>query len=172
MNLETLHVGKFRNGINYRPLSPIREGGRKWRYISICRNFLPVERLVTAGRVISFRDKDEREWMRFTDKGAESAAWYAWNGCTPKFYFLRRWWGTPDFAATIQASMWHDAFYQFSCCHDFPLHRSECDAIFRRIIEHNGSPRIAALYHHYVRKYGRWDGDPTHHGEHSVILHP
>lgn len=171
MNLSTIHPTEFQEGEQYRRLHPIREGRRLWRFQTTADAFLTVADLLPEGRVISFRDKTEKEWIRMTHNCMVLRKGYAWNGCTPKFYLLGIWWGTPDFPSTIRASLWHDVLYQFSCTEHFPLHRSDCDAIFRRLIELNGAPRIARLYHGRVRKWGRWDGDPTERGEHSILLH-
>ncbi len=172
MNLENFHVGEFKRDVHYRCLHPIDEGKRIWRFTYIRDNFLCVPDLLPAGQVISFRDKTGKEWMRMVSDGIWIRAGYSWNGCTPKYYFLWRWWGTPDFECTVHGSGVHDALYQFSCTPDFPLHRSDCDDIFKKLILLNGGkPWIANLYHKAVRKFGRWDGDPSDKGECSVILH-
>jgi hypothetical protein len=171
MNLDKFHVGQFRKGVHYRELEPVFEGQRRWRFGYQRDNFLCIEDLLPHGRVISFRDKAGREWMRMVHNGAWIRKDYAWNGCTPKYYALGRWWGTPDYEATRHASGTHDAFCQFLACEHFPLHRSDVDEIFRLIIVAHGAPKIAETYHREVRRFGKYFKHQDQ-GEHSVILHP
>jgi hypothetical protein len=170
--IETLRKPDFRLGEHYYRLDPMRELGVFYRFKTISDCELLIDGLVPEGQVISFFDKRGREWMVMTARGAILRKGYAWNGCTPKVYLPVPgvWIGTPDFDATIPGSAWHDAFYQFACCHHFPLHRWECDEVFRRIIEMHGSPRIAKVYHAAVRKWGGWDGDPSREGEWSAVV--
>jgi hypothetical protein len=171
MNVEILRAPKFVLGENYYRMDPLREMGLAYRFKSIEDNELHGKGFAPEGLVISFYDKNDREWLVFTEHGAIMRKGYAWNGCTPKVYVpvLRFWLGTPDFAATIAGSFWHDGFYQFSCCWDFPLHRSDCDDAFKQIIELNGGKKTAAVYHWAVRKFGGWDGDPSKQGEWSKV---
>lgn len=173
-DLTTLRAPAFHIGRHYYRLDPVREGGLRWRFRLTDDLFVPLSGCVPKGRVISFRDKHGDEWMSICDSGIHISQWYCWNGCTPKRYipYLRVWLGTPDFESAILASCVHDALYQFSCTEHFPLHRSDCDEIFRRLIEAKGGKRIARIYHGAVRRWGRWSGDPTERGEYSTVLHP
>ena len=171
LQIDTLKKPDFKLGEHYYRMDPMREMGIAYRFKSITDNMLHMRGLAPEGLVISFYDKNDREWLVLTEFGAIIRKGYAWNGCTPKVYvpILGIWLGTPDFIATIAGSFWHDVFYQFACCQDFPLHRSDCDLIFKRIIELNGARRRASVYHAAVRKFGRWDGDPSKVGEWSKV---
>lgn len=166
------HLPDFELDVDYRALHPTKEGDCRYRFVTLLTPLFIVDGLDCGGRIISFRDKNHHEWLRMSDSVITISGGYAWNGCTPKRYsrVLRRWIGTPDFKATIPASLVHDALYQFSHCRDFPLHRSDCDEIFRQLIVKSGSPKIAETYHWAVRKFGKWDGHPSDQGEYSVIL--
>lgn len=158
----------FLEGQHFRQLHPTREAARRWRFRSLRHTRIKIPGIVP--HTISFRDKYEREWLRVDPYGILVAAAYTWNGCTPKRWVpLLGWIGTPDFRCTHLASHVHDALYQFSGTAHFPLHRSDCDAIFRRLIELHGDEEIAAIYHAGVRRFGSWSGRPSN-GEHSVIL--
>lgn len=165
------HLPDFEPGVDYREMSP-QEGRFRYRFITLMPALFIVDGLDCEGRIISFRDKSHHEWLRMSDSVITISGGYTWNGCTPKRYSrtLRSWIGTPDFRATIPASLVHDALYQFSHCRHFPLHRSDCDEIFRQMIVKGKSPKIASIYHWAVRKYGRWNGDPSNQGEYSKPL--
>jgi hypothetical protein len=73
---------------------------------------------------------------------------YAWDGASPKGYFLGRHWGTPDFGFTRAATSWHDAAGQFR--HLQPLRRLTTGLwhrIFRDIIVSEGGRATGPIYH-------------------------
>lgn len=165
----TPFLKSFERGVDFRELSP-KEGKNRYRFITLRHVRLRIEGLVQGDRVISFRGEDGREWLRIDRFGAVISEGYAWNGCSPKRHIiLIGWVGTPDFASTIPASLFHDAFYQFCVTAHFPLNRSEVDWIFREMIEGAGDEDLAAIYHAAVRKFGSWTGRPPG-GEHSVLV--
>lgn len=174
IDYQSLQVPDFRIGSHYYRLDPIREGAHVWRFRLLNDRTIKLTGIVPKGRVLSFRDSHGSEWLQICYAGLTVRRWYCWNGCTPKRYipFVRVWIGTPDFRSTILASGVHDALYQFSCTEHFPLHRSDCDEIFKRImLAHGAKPWLANLYYKAVRKFGRWDGDPSEKGEYSTVIH-
>lgn len=170
LDLEKLRLpASFESGREFFRTDPWKEGKRRYRFMTLEWIHFSIP-LKVRGR-ISFRDKHHREWVAMDRRGFSIAPRYAWNGCSPKRYLpILGWVGTPDFEATIPGSLAHDALYQFSHCDDFPLHRRDCDAIFRRIIELGGAPRLARLYAGAVCRFGSWDGNPSEEGEYSVLL--
>lgn len=171
----------FDCGFEFRELHPTREGSRRWRYVVLRPVTLMVDGLMDrlagfrddralSDMAVSFRDRDGLEWMRMDRWGITITAGYCWNGCSPKRWLpLLGWVGTPDFPATRCASLFHDALYQFHACQHMPLHRSEADAIFRRLIELRDDVDLARLYWSAVRRMSRWSG-ASRNGEHSVII--
>ena len=161
----------FAEGREFRQLHPTREGARKWRFRTLKKTRLHIPGLVAhPDTIISCRDHTAREWPRFDNFGIPLAEDYTWNGCTSKRWVpLFGWIGTPDFRSTHLASAVHDALYQFHAVLHFPLHRSDCDAIFKRLIELNGDEEIAHIYHRAVRRFGSWSPKSTP-GLHSVLL--
>lgn len=84
---------------------------------------------------------------------------YSWDGCSPKFYFLGRYWGTPDFQFTKRASLIHDALYQHAGRHS--LSRSECDYAFLHAMVHRQDSIpplwqfvVSNIYYAAVRAFG------------------
>jgi hypothetical protein len=160
----------FFEGVHYRQLHPTREGGRRWRFVTMRRPLLPVRGIVQPGRIIAFCDAGGVERGRIDDRGIVMSEGYAWNGCSPKrWVWPVGWVGTPDFQATILASGFHDLLYQFSQTQHFPLSRCEVDQVFRHCIEMSGEPEIARIYFEAVRCFGTWANRPNK-GEFSVLL--
>lgn len=146
----------FLPDVHFRQLSP-REGRRRYRFTTLRHLRYRIEGLVTGRSVITFHDAVGRQWLQIDQFGALLAENYTWNGCSPKRHLpLLGWVGTPDFPSTIAASALHDALYQFHATRHFPLHRSECDDLFRDLILAAGDDDIAHLYHAGVRRFGSW----------------
>lgn len=59
-------------------------------------------------------DAQGRVWFTIRNNRMRMSQAYAWNGSSPKRYWLGLFWGTPDFSATILPTLWHDVFFQFS----------------------------------------------------------
>lgn len=80
---------------------------------------------------------------RITVKGSSKKG-YAWDGCSPKGYFLHFIWGTPDGKMdyrtekpiTYYASMIHDVIYQFKS--EVNISRKEADMLFKCILRESG----------------------------------
>ena len=68
---------------------------------------------------------------------------YSWDGCTPSWKFLGRWWGTPDTAKTYKGSLLHDALYQYKS--EIELSRKDADSLFKQVLKLNKF----SLYHIY-----------------------
>ena len=168
MNLNALYFEPFKHGHNFYRMDPVDEGKRRWRFCSMRDNRLHLPGIVDPGVIVTFHDSKGAERGRIDEYGILSRANYAWNGCTPKYFApLLGWVGTPDFAATIAASHFHDLLSQFARTTHFPLHRSDCDFIFRRMIEIDGSPTVARIYHAAVVKFGSWLKSSSN-GEYSI----
>lgn len=143
-------------GKHFRELHPVREGRCRYRYQTLRHIRFRIEGLPVSG-TITFHDAAGRTWFQLDRYGALVSEGYAWNGCSPKRWVpVLGWVGTVDFEATLAASLVHDCFYQFHATRHFPLHRSDCDAIFRDLIIAEGEDEIARVYHWAVRKLGAW----------------
>ena len=140
----------------FRELHPVREGHRKWRFMTtgIVRLRLyglaamhPNCRMYAAGKLIA----------EIADGWLLIYPGYAWNGCSPKRYIgwppIGMWIGTPDFEATIKASLGHDVLFQFSA-----LLRYEMRVVnnqFLHWMEDDGlEPDLRDIYHGAVEKWG------------------
>jgi len=153
--------------MEYRQLHPTREGGRRWRFVTS-----RTVRLAYRGttETIRYHDATGKIWAQHDAFGIRIEEGYAWNGCSPKrWIWPLGWLGTPDFAATILASLCHDIHYQFARTAHFPLTRSEVDALFFHTIAMHGEEELAAIYHGAVRKFGSWAKRPRN-GEYSTVL--
>lgn len=164
-------IPAYVEGVQYRQLTPLSEGGRSWRFGSKTVVRVAVTGIITNERVFGFFDRHKNLWMKIDKDGIEISANYWWNGCTPKWYskLLKKWCGTPDFLCTRLAAMIHDALYQFSACKHMPITRKTSDQIFKRIVELSGSPKLAKTYYAGVRVGGSWKGYCDN-GEYSEIL--
>ena len=134
MILDTLPL--FDEGDHYRRMTPI-EGKNKYRFVTLEDTVLySVENIIPLGQEILFVDDKDQVWMEIHHYSITVCANYAWNGCSPKIW-CGVWLGTPDFQDTIIASLFHDAFCQFSDTDHFPFNRLICDNIFKNILELN-----------------------------------
>jgi hypothetical protein len=103
----------------------------------------------------AFQDCDGHTRLLLTTEGDITVMKrYAWDGCTPKLCVLDLVVGTPDGAVhpetgkpkTYQASLIHDALYQF-LPDDLPLNRRQADQCFLRLMEEH---RFALRYVYYL----------------------
>lgn len=167
MNLLT-PLPLFSAGCEYRQLHPTREGARRWRYITLKPIRLRVDGITNG--TICYHDAHGKEWARHDRFGLFVEPGYAWNGCSPKrWYPLIGWMGTPDFPATLLASLCHDVGYQFARTAHFPLNRQQVDNLFYHTIAAAGDEELARLYHAAVRRFGSWAARPQN-GEFSTLL--
>lgn len=158
----------FHRDFHFRELSHT-EGRNIYRFQTLRHLRFSIRGLVNEKNVITFHDATGRQWLQLDRFGALVSENYAWNGCSPKRWLpLIGWTGTPDFTSTLAASLLHDTFYQFHATAHFPLHRSDCDAIFRDLIILAGDPDIARIYHAAVRRFGKWS-PTTENGEYSTL---
>lgn len=158
----------FKLGIDYRELDPVKEGKRRWRFITT--RGIQLHRWGLSDRIIFYHDKTGKVWARHDQFGLYIEEGYAWNGCTPKrWVWPFGWVGTPDFECTIFASLCHDVHYQFARTEHFPLHKSDVDFLFYHTIVMAGEPGIASVYHAAVVRYGKWAGR-VEDGEFSTLL--
>lgn len=147
------------------------EGRNIYRFKTLRHVRFSIRGLVEDRKTITFHDATGRQWLQIDQWGALISEDYAWNGCSPKRWVpLLGWVGTPDFSSTLAASLLHDAFYQFHATAHFPLHRSDCDALFRDLIIKAGDPDIARIYHAAVRRFGKWSPN-VESGEYSTLYH-
>ena len=130
-----IHTPSFEKDIHYSELSP-KDGKYKYRYTLTRSLIIFWEGYVPKGIKISFRDKDNREWLYMDDYHFIIPKRYSWDGCTPKRYIpILRWMGTPDFEETIFPSLIHDAFCQFQNTKHFPFSRHTTDTIFKQLLD-------------------------------------
>lgn len=86
---------------------------------------------------------------------------YAWDGCSPKFFFFDVYFGTPDGIAdretrkplTYYASLIHDVLYQFRDCYREQVSREIIDQIFLDELRQQ-SFQLSGLYFWVVRIFG------------------
>lgn len=167
MNLQLQQFPDFQEGIHYRRLSH-QEGRGIYRFATLRCLRYHIPGIIPRGK-ITFHDAAGRQWFQIDKFGCLVAEDYAWNGCSPKRWVpLLGWIGTPDLTATIPASCLHDPLYQFHATRHFPLHRSECDHLFKQAIEHGGEDDIAGIYYTAVRKFGAWSPTAPE-GQYSVF---
>lgn len=85
---------------------------------------------------------------------------YSWDGCSPKFFFLDIYFGTPDGIIhedtlkpkTYYASLFHDALYQFFK-KGGPYSIKDADKIFRKLMKKYDF-RLSSIYYFVVRGLG------------------
>ena len=96
-----------------------------------------------------------KSWLTLSGREAYIPEGYSWNGCSPRP--LGRWgvwWlGTPDFTATINASLLHDALYQHLDMPGFPMDRGQCDRAFLEVMQGHRFP-LARVYAGAVQIFG------------------
>lgn len=86
---------------------------------------------------------------------------YAWDGCSPKFFFWDIYFGTPDGVVdlviqkpkTYYASLIHDALYQFRNEYKDQVSRKVTDLIFLDEMRKSDF-RLSLLYYRVVRLFG------------------
>lgn len=138
-------VPKFRPGEDYREL---RGGRHRFETLTVTR--FPV---ASALPRLAFRDREGVMRLVFTPDRIVIPARYAWDGCTPKKWFMGRWWGTPDPEPTRPASLLHDVLYQFMHHPEMPFSREEMDLMFLRVMRLGGF-RWANTYYGAVTDFG------------------
>jgi hypothetical protein len=173
INLASIEIPDYVEGVDFRQLHPTQEGARRWRFTGLHKLRLRQKGLVEGNSVIRFYDKHGKMWLQADQHGWLIVEGYSHNGCTPKrWVWPFGWMGTPDFpcgrenTAVVLASAFHDAHYQFHACANMPLNRSDADAIFRQIMILGGAEEVADIYFKAVQKFGSWSGRATD-GEHS-----
>lgn len=159
-------IPAFKDGTHYRELSP-EEGKRRWRY-QLTRS-LRIELDLPLVEVISFRDRDSREWALLDRRWLEIAAGFTWNGCSPKLWVpVAGWIGTPDTPRNTLASCVHDCLCQFRDTDHFPLSREMVDLCFREILEKSRF-MFAGTFWGAVADAG-WIFKTPPDGSHSVLI--
>jgi hypothetical protein len=157
----------FSEGSEYRQLHPTKEGRRRWRFVTLRPVRLRVDGITSTP--IHYHDAHGKVWARHDRFGLLVEPGYSWNGCTPKrWVWPFGWIGTPDFPATILASLCHDVGYQFARTAHFPLTRHQVDGLFFHTIAMAGDEELARIYHAAVRQFGSWGSRPKN-GEYSTL---
>lgn len=163
-----LPLPTFKEGCQFRQLHPTKEGGKRWRFVTMQGIRLQVHGI--TDHTICYHDKNGKVWARHDRFGLYVSPDYSWNGCSPKrWVWPFGWMGTPDFKCTHLASLIHDVQYQFARTEHFPLNRSDVDAMFYHAIAMHGEDEIAGIYHGAVRQFGSWSDKPNN-GEFSALL--
>jgi hypothetical protein len=140
----------------YRELHPIKEGKRKWRYVTVRLGRLPLYGLGQMHPNCTLKIKGKlvaeiRDGFLYYGKG------YAWNGCSPKTYIgwppIGLWVGTPDFECTILPSLGHDILFQFSALLRFTMNVVN-DQFYNWLDDEGASEELRDIYHGAVAKFG------------------
>lgn len=162
----------FWENIDWRRLS-VAEGRGKLRFTTlktIRYNVAPN----AVPHPISFRDGNEREWLRICPHRIIIPESYSWNGNSPKkgvrIGDRDVWFGTPDFPATIPASLIHDALFQFASTEHFPFSLEQCNSIYTDICRAKGFA-LTGAYSGALKDFSsKFFGRDLQNGEHSVLL--
>ena len=104
----------------------------------------------------------ENEWVSIKNGLIMIAKEYAWDGCSPVYYFkpLKFWMGTPDgfkgingHPPSYRASLVHDALCQFR--KEIPISKVATVTIFKELLKVGGSPKwMVELYPLAVMLFG------------------
>ena len=97
----------FREGKEWRKLTPAERNGSRWKYILLRELFIEVETGLTLH--YDLYDKAGRKWGMLLPHGIVICAEYAWDGCSK----------SPDWE--LLASVPHDLLFQFCQVAGFPL---------------------------------------------------
>lgn len=107
----------------------------------------------------------ESEWMVIRNGNVFIKEGYSWDGCSPKWEWVDFVFGTPEGRIcvytgkpiTYEASLIHDALYQFKGSHG--ISRRTSDLIFKKMLKRK-SFKWSGLYYFVVRVvgsiYGKW----------------
>ena len=148
----------------YRKLHPIKEGKRKYRFITTRLDSLPLHGTMRNHPSCVMKDSQQicRAWI-----ANGRLYWnpdYAWNGCSPKHYIgfppIGKWIGTPDFPETIKPSLGHDILYQFAGHGKYTF--DDANYCFLKWLETNGF-KLAEQYFDAVDMFGEkfWTKDES-----------
>lgn len=109
-----------------------------------------------------FADEAGIYWLSIHVSGRVTVhSGYAWDGCSPKFRLFGKLWGVSDgsvnprtgYPYTYDASLVHDAMYQFIDHPNMPYSKATIDLIFYRMLQQAGF-RYAWLYYAAVKYLG------------------
>lgn len=129
--------------------------------------------ILPRSAILSFRDRDGKEWLRLTALTATIPPKYRWNGNSPKkgLRILGRdlWLGTPDLPSTIAASLLHDAFFQFSGVLQFPISLTTANDCYTQICRANRCS-LTGIYQAFLDEHSHlfWGKSPR--GSHCIPL--
>jgi hypothetical protein len=142
--------------MNYRELHPIKEGKRKWRYVTTATVDLRLYGLGTMHPPCELY-ANGKKIARILDGWLSIFEGYAWNGCSPKRYIgwhpFGKWIGTPDFPETRLASLGHDVLFQFSALLKYEM--TTVNSQFWHWMDDNGLDEdLRDVYHGAVAKWG------------------
>jgi len=162
----------FWENTDWRRLS-VEEGRGKLRFTTLKQIAYGVAPKPVV-RPISFRDGNEKEWLRICPHRILIPESYSWNGNSPKrgIRIGNRdvWFGTPDFRPTIPASLIHDAFFQFAGTEHFPFSLEQCNSIYTDICRANGFV-LTGAYSGALKDFSsKFFSRDLKNGEHSVVL--
>lgn len=113
-------------GVDYIELSTKKAGEYKYELLRDV-TFYFSEHIFGSDEIRSFRCKGNdgvtREWFELSRSQAVVRKGYRWNGNSPKKVVCGLRLGSPDFeggfwGSTVEASLFHDNLFQFSCLHE------------------------------------------------------
>ena len=113
-------------------------------------------------RNAAFCDGSGRVWATIEEGILYISQGYAWNGCSPKQKVLGIWWGTPDTASNVHASLVHDVLFQFSATKHFKLSFEQVNILFRSLMRKDRFP-LSEMYYQAVMALGEnyWKKDKS-----------
>lgn len=164
---EVALVSPFVENVNWRQMRVSETGGR-YRFVTLTDTAYEYSKEITDGRIISFRDRHDHEWMQMTRHTQIIRKGYAWNGNTPKtgvnLCGRDLWYGTPDFlpghwvGTSLPSSLKHDIDFQCHLTEHFPFSLVDVNRHYRVIAEQHGF-RLRQVYGAALGAFsaGIWD---------------
>jgi len=151
----TIHAPTLKEGLDYRRMA-VRESGGVYRF-KLLRPAIYTfsEAVIPIPTRLSFRTNGH-EWMRLEPHRMIISGGYAWNGNSVKkgvrILGCDVWLGTPDYAATIPASLGHDPIFQYSGLWQMPFSLETANDFYWQICEANKF-RLASIYSEALEEF-------------------
>lgn len=127
IQLEILEEGRDYTRVEcHKPVYP-------YRYRILRDLCLRIEGMPQISHPITIRNKSGKVYAVVFQDEILVKAGYEWNGCSPKVQIFCRYFGTPDFKKTREASLWHDIGCQCVGQGNLTPSRKDWDQLFLNI---------------------------------------